>query len=207
MGVIDEHWCSKCGKSLDKKKDRYAEVDFINPDKTKKGKPKKTKSKTQHNRAFICEECLNSDPEIKAKFGELRMRGNPNFICTIECKHHAKCKTYEYRNKNVRCKHIAVIGDKVYCKRRHPGAIKLFQEKSKVLEERAKLMQEITKEILGTIETTPAMKSIMEKMLTPGGMKDMDALLNTPPVCPEVVIEKTDAKVEKRLRGEKIGEN
>ena len=151
VGVIDEHWCSECKKSLDKKKDKYLEVDFINENKKKNGKAKKKKP-NKHNRAFLCEECLNKDPELKKRFGNIGLKGNPNFICTIECKHFAKCGTYEYRNEKVRCKHIAVIGDKIYCKRRHPGSTKLNQEKSMIVEERAKLMQEILVDLLKSYE-------------------------------------------------------
>jgi len=29
MGVVDEHWCSKCKKDLDKKQDTYTKVGIL----------------------------------------------------------------------------------------------------------------------------------------------------------------------------------
>lgn len=197
MGVIDEHWCSECNKSLDKKKEKYMEVDFIHD-----------KKKGKHNRAFLCMKCLNKHPEIKKKFGKLRIKGNPNFIATIECKHHDKCETYEYRNEKVRCKHIAVIDDKIYCKRRHPGATKLFQEKSMIEERKLKIMQDALKNLLGNHELSPQLNKFIQTAIPKG---DLDAIIKAQP-HPNIVVEKIDDVVEKRLEeqslkeGEKDGE-
>lgn len=59
MSVLHEHWCSNCKKELDKKKDKYTEINMVNPDK------KESKKKGLHTRVFICEDCMKKEEVIK----------------------------------------------------------------------------------------------------------------------------------------------
>ena len=126
MGAIDEHWCSDCKKTLDKQKDEYLDLENI---RIKEFPGKK---------GFICKECLEKD-EYKA-LRKLLGAGNPDFKPFIDCALHTVCTTFKaVKNRPVRCGHIAAIGDTVYCKRRHPGSVKLPVERS----ERLRLEQKI----------------------------------------------------------------
>lgn len=59
--------------------------------------------------------------------------GNPNFVVSIQCLSTDKCETYaKSRTPGVNCGQIAVLEDKIYCKRSHPGIVKLPREKAEV---------------------------------------------------------------------------
>ncbi|MBA7678822.1 hypothetical protein ES703_87100 [subsurface metagenome] len=124
MGAIDEHWCSDCKRTLDKTKDEYLDLENI---RIKEFPGKK---------GIICKDCLQK-PEYDA-LRKLLGAGNPGFTPFIECALHTVCSTFKrIKSRPVRCGHIAVIGDTVYCKRRHPGSVKLPIERA----ERVRLEQ------------------------------------------------------------------
>ena len=126
MGAIDEHWCSDCKKTLDKKKDEYLDLENI---RLKEFPGKK---------GLLCKQCLQK-PEYEG-LRKLLGAGNPDFKPFIYCALHAVCSTFKaVKNRPVRCGHIAAIGDTVYCKRRHPGSVKLPVERS----ERSRLEQKL----------------------------------------------------------------
>lgn len=117
MGKIDEHWCSDCKRVLDKSKDEYLDLENIRL----KDFPAK--------KGIICKDCLQK-PEYDG-LRKLLGAGNPDFKPFIECALHTVCSTFKAVAKRpVRCGHIAVSGDTVYCKRRHPGSVKLMVERS-----------------------------------------------------------------------------
>jgi len=125
MGKIDEHWCSDCKRTLDKQRDKYLDLESIRLDfPGKKG--------------IICSDCLQK-PEYDS-LRKLLGTGNPDFLPFVECALHAVCPTFKpAKSKPVRCSHIAVAGDTVYCKRRHPGSVKLVVERA----ERVRLEQRL----------------------------------------------------------------
>lgn len=119
MGKIDEHWCSDCKRTLDKGKDKYLDLEII-------------RLKFPAKKGLICEECLKK-PEYEG-LRKLLKAGNPDFMPYIECALHAVCRTFKpVASRSVRCRHIAVIGDMIYCKRRHPGSVTLPIERSERL--------------------------------------------------------------------------
>ena len=130
MGVLDEHWCSSCKKDLDKKKDSYTEINKVNPSK-------ESKKKGLHTRVFLCDECLK-EKGIDGKIDDLRKHGNPNFAIKVSCASSDICPDYTAKNKKVNCKHIYVLNEKVYCGRRHPGSVKLNQDKAMIDQETQK---------------------------------------------------------------------
>jgi len=111
MGVTDEHWCSRCHKSLDKITDQYIEVNAINDTqslgrkvKAKKGKEEKDKKAEtgtveRFSSGLMCRECAEKihvdypDPKsgktTKVTFWafheKIRERGNPNFRAFLSC--------------------------------------------------------------------------------------------------------------------------
>ena len=125
MGAIDEHWCSDCKRTLDKQHDKYLDLESIRLDfPGKKG--------------IICSDCLQK-PEYDS-LRKLLGAGNPDFLPFVECALHVVCSTFKpAKSKPIRCGHIAVAGDTVYCKRRHPGSVKLIIERS----ERQRLEQRL----------------------------------------------------------------
>lgn len=128
MGVIDEHWCTLCKKKLDKAKDKYLDFELIHqaarPLVKKWRKPK----------GLVCMECIEKDPKLKELVDAILKAGNPPFLPEITCLSAAVCGTYQASSKvNVGCRHISVIGDTVYCKRSHPGSMKLMVERAERL--------------------------------------------------------------------------
>ena len=153
MGAIDEHWCSDCKRKLDKTKDEYLDLENIRI----KELPQK--------KGIICKECLQK-PEYEG-LRKVLGAGNPSFQPFIDCALHTVCTTYKpVTARAVRCAHIAVTGDTVYCKRRHPGSVKLPVERA----ERVRLEQKI---LLTTIKRitknlSPDMAAVMTDALTQG---------------------------------------
>ncbi len=123
MGKIDEHWCNNCKRKLDKKKDKYIEFELVNV------KPKKGKQKAK---GIICQECINKEPQLKKSVELMIKAGNPKFEAQVKCLNKQQCEKYEPKYKTfIDCKHIAVIKGDIYCKRSHPGILKLPREKQK----------------------------------------------------------------------------
>ena len=123
MGVKDEHWCTVCKRPLDKAKDKYAEFELIHF-------PKKKKRLTfRKPKGLICLDCINKNPALAEAVSVLSRAGNPPFVPVVECLAWKNCPTYEpVVGKPIRCSHISVIGDKLYCKRSHYGTLELIQE-------------------------------------------------------------------------------
>ena len=130
MGIIDEHWCTLCKRKLDKAKDKYLDFELIHqaaqPIMEKWRKPK----------GVVCMECIEKDPKLKEVMDAILSAGNPLFMPEIICGSATICSTHQPTSKNnVNCRHIAIKGDTVYCKRAHPGSVKLMVERA----ERARL--------------------------------------------------------------------
>jgi len=125
MGTIDEHWCTLCKKKLDKAKDKYVDFELIH-----KGAAPVIKQ-WKKPKGLICMECIEKDPKLKECIDAILKAGNPVFIADVSCHSIAVCGTYQPTSKpHVNCRHIAVIGDTVYCKRSHPGNVRLAVEKA-----------------------------------------------------------------------------
>jgi hypothetical protein len=147
MGVLDEHWCSKCKKALDKAKDQYIESEFPN-----------AKKKYKSNRVFFCEKCAKKEKvtvagkkvSVWAFFQKLRHRGNPKFEVGIHCYSSGVCGTFEKsKNPRMNCANIAVTPEgQVYCKRNHPGFLTVPQEKALVETVKLEWHQEVTGNIV-----------------------------------------------------------
>jgi hypothetical protein len=125
MGTVDEHWCTLCKKKLDKSKDKYIDFELIHQG------AKPVVKKWKKPKGLICMECIEKDPKLKAMVDAILAAGNPPFVVEIVCHFAHVCPTFEPSSKpGVNCKHIAVIRDLVYCKRSHPGGVRLMMERS-----------------------------------------------------------------------------
>jgi len=142
MGDYNDHWCSKCKKELDKTKDKYVEINFLNASK------KEAKKEGKHTRVFLCQECLKKEENTTELVENLRKHANPNFQCSILCKSCSNCPNYKYKNAKVNCKYIYIINDKIYCGRRHPGSIRINRDAQMVSNDVESKMQKYFTTIL-----------------------------------------------------------
>lgn len=112
---------------MDKRKDKYVEFELVNdPTVLVKGKPKKPKG-------IICQKCIDADPKLKEAMELMVKAGNPNFILSIQCTSCTECENFEQsKQPGINCRHVAMIDDRIYCKRSHPGVFKLPREKEEV---------------------------------------------------------------------------
>lgn len=134
MGAIDEHWCSDCKRTLNKTKDCYLDLESI-------------RLKVPGKKGILCDSCLKK-PEYTG-LRKLLGAGNPDFLPFIECGLHAVCATFKaVATRPVRCGHVAVIGDTIYCKRRHPGTVKLLVERAERVKLEHRLLTRFLRKIM-----------------------------------------------------------
>ncbi len=152
MGTTDEHWCSVCKRDLDKKKDKYVEFELVNePSVVSEKKPKKPKG-------IICQKCIDENPKLKKAIELMVKAGNPNFVVAIQCLSKGQCENFKKSKAGVNCAHIAVLGDEIYCKRSHPGVVKLPQEKAEV----ERYIRVLLTKYLRTLIRDPALKKVID---------------------------------------------
>jgi hypothetical protein len=180
MGVVDEHWCSRCKKNLDKKKAQYLEMTGINDpavlgavcnkDDEPGGKA------TRFAAGLLCRKCAL---EIKVEnpgsgrkrslwvfLQHLRHKGNPDFCPVLLCLSWNVCGTFESAGSGTEwtpgtssgtsgkcCRHCALdLRGKLYCKRRHPGGFEVPQEEAVVEEQKRDMVLET---VLQWLENSP----------------------------------------------------
>ena len=160
MGTLDEHWCNVCKKKLDKKKDKYVEFELVNL-------PFQDKTKAWKSKGIVCENCVDADHELKKAIELIIKAGNPLFKPIVSCESLPECETYEEsKNTKVNCGHIAVIGDKIYCKRSHVGRLTLPREKAEVRREEAQIMKKMLEEYIKDPDVKKLLKTaVLEKHL------------------------------------------
>ena len=182
MGTVDEHWCSVCKRDLDKKKDKYVEFELINEPSILKGKkPKKPKG-------IICQRCIDANPKLKAAIELIAKAGNPNFIISLMCISSPDCENFEPASgQGVNCCHVAVLGDKIYCKRSHPGAVHLPQEKAEVDRFNRILLQDYMRDLL----KDPRVQKFIDPTV-------FEKVLNTAYTPPSSIIEKQHENLPKQ---------
>jgi hypothetical protein len=170
MGLDDEHWCTVCKRSLNKRRDEYTEFEQINP----KGGGK--------TRGCICKQCQEKNPALKDAISTIRQAGNPTFTPVVECLSWQQCGTYSpITDRPVRCAHLAVSLDKLYCKRAHPGELELVVEETEVDRITDKLLQRRMAEVLDgdrlqQLGIDPVMKLGIESILGPFGKNKLNQM-------------------------------
>lgn len=182
MGVVDEHWCSRCKKNLNKKKAQYLEMTGINDpavlgavcnkDDEPGGKA------TRFAAGLLCRKCaLEIKVEIPGSgrkrslwvfLQHLRHKGNPDFCPVLICLSWNVCGTFESAGSGIGwkqdtpfdppstgrcCRHCALdLRGKLYCKRRHPGGFEVPQEEAVVEEQKRDMVLET---VLQWLENSP----------------------------------------------------
>jgi hypothetical protein len=192
MGIIDEHWCTLCKKKLDKSKDKYIDFELIHqasaPVVKNWRKPK----------GLICMECIEKDPKLKEVFDAILKAGNPTFLPEITCLSAAICGTHQVSSKPLlNCRHIAVIGDTVYCKRSHPGNVKLAVERAERIRVENQYAVKFIKRAFGKLPE--GLRDSAEKMFT-SNVKTMW----TPPSQVVRVMTTEEIKKSETLVGKKL---
>lgn len=174
MGTLDEHWCSVCKRSLDKKKDVYVEFEIVDAKKKKKFPISLRKKKLKGN---ICGDCIKKNPELKKAIELMIKAGNPLFKPDLICRDADECEDFKpSKTKGVNCEHICVITDKIYCNRSHVGSVKLPREEAEVRREEAQIMQKMIDRYVADPNVKKLMKTMMLK-------KDFLSNLYVPPTA------------------------
>lgn len=129
-----EEWgtsCSMCRKRLHKKKSRL-------------------KIEYRENgicyKAQVCHRCLEEHPEILEAFNAIK-HPNPTFKVTLTCESMEKCGSYKKPGKDAgsSCGNIVVnIEGELYCRRGHPGTVRLYRERNKLPPSQRKLRKAMT---------------------------------------------------------------
>lgn len=126
-------------------------------EKAKEGKTKDIVRK----KGIICRSCIDKDEKLKEAVDLMSQASNPAFVALIECLWWKICGNFVALKDNpVRCQHIAVIEDMVYCARGHPGTVELTVEKAEkdryentvFAEKLAKMMKAVNKRYPGALD-------------------------------------------------------
>lgn len=185
MGTQDEHWCNVCKRSLNKKTDLYVEFELVNVAK----KSIKSIMKLKKPKGIICVDCIEKDPKLKEAIERMTKAGNPNFVVSLMCTSDHECENFEIAtdSKGVNCAHIVVLGDQIYCKRSHPGAIHLPQEEAEV----ERFNRECAMDWMRNLLKNPRLKALIDP-------SQFEKLLDTAYVSPSSIIKEQHDNLPKQ---------
>ncbi len=121
--------CSYC-KNAVKKKERSLRVDF--------------RYNGTELRADVCEVCLDEKTEIN----EIYVKApNPDFNVKINCVSADICESFKapYKDRGINCGHVVANMDgELYCRRAHPGHVRVYRERYAFPPSRRELMRMLT---------------------------------------------------------------
>lgn len=187
--------CPKCGSDLvtysKRRKPRWRCTACKGTfEKAKEG----TSKEIVRKKGIICRSCIEKDEKLKEAVDVMSQASNPAFVGLVECLWWRICGNFvAVKDNPVRCRHIAVIEDTVYCARGHPGTVELTMEKAEkdryenliFGEKLASLMKRVEKRYPGALDSF--------KMATEGNM---------PFIGPSGVIEAVEVKPMKEGKEE-----
>lgn len=121
--------CSYCGNAV-KKKERSLRVEF--------------RYNGTELRADVCEACL----DVRKEINEIYVKApNPDFNVKINCVSADMCGSFKKPSKDrgINCGHIVVnIDGELYCRRAHPGHVRVYRERHAFPPSRRELMKMFT---------------------------------------------------------------
>lgn len=126
--------CSFCGNAV-KKKERSLRVDF--------------RYNGSELRADVCEACLDKNKEVNAIHV---ISPNPTFNIKVECLSAGVCGSFKKPSKDrgINCGHVVANMDgELYCRRAHPGHVRIYRERNVFPPSKRQLMKMMT--ILGPL--------------------------------------------------------
>jgi len=118
--------CSFCGNTV-KKRERSIKVSF--------------RYNGTELRSDVCESCIDDHEEIKA----IHIKPpNPEFNVKVNCVSADVCGSFKKpgKNRGINCAHVvANLEGDLYCRRAHPGHLRVYRERHAFPPSRRKLMQ------------------------------------------------------------------
>jgi len=121
--------CSFCGNAV-KKRERSLRVDF--------------RYNGTELRADVCEACLDEHEEIKVIHVNAP---NPEFNVKVNCISADVCGSFKKPGKDIgiNCGHVVANMDgELYCRRAHPGHVRIYRERDAFPPSRRRLMKMLT---------------------------------------------------------------
>jgi len=121
--------CSFCGNAVKKRK-RSLRVDF--------------RYNGTELRGDVCESCLDDNEELNAIYVK---PPNPDFNVTIKCNSAGLCESFKKpgKDRGINCGHVVVNMDgELYCRRAHPGHVRVYRERYAFPPSRRQLMKMLT---------------------------------------------------------------
>lgn len=122
--------CSLCGERITKK-ERSLRVEY--------------RYDGTELRANVCEECLEEHEHLH---GIKPKKQNPTFAVSIVCASAGVCESFKKpkRNRGINCQNVVVnIDGELYCRKAHPGQVKIYRERWALPPNRRKLNEILTK--------------------------------------------------------------
>ena len=120
--------CSFCGNRV-KKKERSLRIDF--------------RYNGTELRGDVCESCLDENEEINAIYVKPL---NPDFNVKINCVSSDVCESYQKptKDRGINCGHVvANLEGELYCRRAHPGHLRVYRERYAFPPSRRRLLKMI----------------------------------------------------------------
>jgi len=118
--------CSFCRNRV-KKKERSLRIDF--------------RYNGTELRGDVCESCLDENEELNAIYVK---PPNPEFNVKVNCVSADVCGSFKKpgKNRGINCAHVvANLEGELYCRRAHPGYLRVYRERHAFPPSRRKLMQ------------------------------------------------------------------
>lgn len=123
--IIRGRVCTFCGESI-KKKEKSFRAEF--------------RYDSSELRCDVCEKCLGENESLK---GIKPKKQNPIFSVDVSCNSINKCESFKKpkKDRGINCGHVCVNFDgELYCRRGHPGNVKIYRERWALPPNRKQLM-------------------------------------------------------------------
>ncbi len=121
--------CSFCGTSV-KKKEKSLRAEF--------------RYNGSELRADVCEKCIDEHEELKA----IHVKGpNPEFNVKVNCISTGVCESFRKpgKDRGINCGHVVANMDgELYCRKAHPGNLRIYRERYAFPPSRRQLMKMFT---------------------------------------------------------------
>ena len=121
--------CAICSKAI-KRKDKGVRVEFREAGK--------------ELRVDVCGKCLKENPELRLK----AKKANPVFNVKVNCISADVCENFKKpgKDRGINCSHVVANMDgELYCRKAHPGHVRIYRERYAIPPSRRQLTKMITK--------------------------------------------------------------
>lgn len=156
--------CSFCGESV-KKKEKSLRAEF--------------RYNGSETRADVCEKCL----EEREVVGAIYVKGpNPKFELQVTCLSVNVCESFKKpgRDRGINCGHVCANMDGyLYCRRGHPGEVRVYRERWALPPSRRKLTKTIT-DLLPFFEKMKENAGVAMEILETRGTLDVNQVESRP---------------------------